>query len=462
MKKIITLFTACLITFLAFSQDDIYTLKGSVVDGKTQKPIPDVAVQIYGTLQGTVTDVDGKFQLSYTQENFMLSFSRIGYEKRMYQIKHPVWSELSFTLQPKTDTLQEAVVKANRKKPNRQNDQSNNLLDYTFYGDNVLALSNINHAPKLVLLSPKMDTLSSLSIPKRPQMLYKDCLGNNHIVFDTVIYQVFYDREKLQLVYPTSAKTFDSYLFPCVGEDEYNLYFRKIYGSGDVTDVNWYPMRSRDSVMDYYMVNKRTKLKSDLTTIANPQAVEVNTDLVKWIDKKEQDGLYIPPQDQKNAGNQSNRDELRRRRLSGNMYVPPNQKQFDYLFFQQVLFKEIYAPLFVIRDTVFIFNYENSKIQCYYMGNIFDEVEIRFHKDKNCKREILLDKKNNRIYAVFENNGITSLKEVNLKNGALMGSYEIPYPYAENIRVYNNYLYFLRTINEENILKTTLNRIQIN
>ena len=55
------------------------TLKGVVLDGKTQQPMPSVSVVIEGTNTMTATDFDGNFTLSNLIKGQKIKFSFIGF-----------------------------------------------------------------------------------------------------------------------------------------------------------------------------------------------------------------------------------------------------------------------------------------------------------------------------------------------------------------------------------------------
>lgn len=54
-------------------------ITGTVIDGITGEPIPGVNIQIQGTLQGAITDVDGKYSLAVPDPAATLIFSYVGY-----------------------------------------------------------------------------------------------------------------------------------------------------------------------------------------------------------------------------------------------------------------------------------------------------------------------------------------------------------------------------------------------
>jgi TonB-linked SusC/RagA family outer membrane protein len=56
-----------------------YAIKGKVLDGTTSEPLPGVNILEKGTTNGTITDTDGNFSLTVTDENAILVFSFMGF-----------------------------------------------------------------------------------------------------------------------------------------------------------------------------------------------------------------------------------------------------------------------------------------------------------------------------------------------------------------------------------------------
>ncbi|MDR2926652.1 MAG: SusC/RagA family TonB-linked outer membrane protein, partial [Cytophagaceae bacterium] len=83
------------------------SVKGTVLDGKTHEPLIGVTVQEKGTVNGTVTDLDGKFVLQITPGSILI-FSYTGYDSR--EIAASAGTEMSVLLDEKTEVLSEVVV----------------------------------------------------------------------------------------------------------------------------------------------------------------------------------------------------------------------------------------------------------------------------------------------------------------------------------------------------------------
>lgn len=84
------------------------TITGTVTDVARNEPLPGVSIIQKGTTRGTTTDKDGAFQISVQNEDVVLVFSYVGYEKQEVTIG----SQSSLTVRLKGDekSLDEVVV----------------------------------------------------------------------------------------------------------------------------------------------------------------------------------------------------------------------------------------------------------------------------------------------------------------------------------------------------------------
>lgn len=74
-KKFGLFFLLCLVTLWSFAQD--LKVTGVVTEGATKDPLPGVAIQVKGTTTGTITDLDGKYEI-LVKKGGVLVFSSIG------------------------------------------------------------------------------------------------------------------------------------------------------------------------------------------------------------------------------------------------------------------------------------------------------------------------------------------------------------------------------------------------
>lgn len=118
MKKLITqsllLILFCAVYFTnAFAQEPTI-VSGTVTDAETKEPLIGVNIAVKGTVQGTVTDVSGKFSLKITRAlPVTLSISIVGYQTKEVEITGAN-ANLSIELASQVLLGQEVVVSASR------------------------------------------------------------------------------------------------------------------------------------------------------------------------------------------------------------------------------------------------------------------------------------------------------------------------------------------------------------
>jgi len=99
----------------SFAQDaTLIEISGRVTNQTSQSPLPDVSVQVKGTIAGTVTNNTGNFVLrTKTKLPFILTFSSIGFQPQELEVKS-LGSSLQVALSTQTVLGGEVVVIASR------------------------------------------------------------------------------------------------------------------------------------------------------------------------------------------------------------------------------------------------------------------------------------------------------------------------------------------------------------
>ena len=92
-------------TSIAFAQT---TISGTVTDDEDGGALPGVNVVVKGTTTGTVTDVEGNYSLSVSNDATTLVFSSVGYAVREVEIGNQ--STINVGMEPDVQSLSEVVV----------------------------------------------------------------------------------------------------------------------------------------------------------------------------------------------------------------------------------------------------------------------------------------------------------------------------------------------------------------
>ena len=111
---------------------------------------------------------------------------------------------------------------------------------------------------------------------------------------------------------------------------------------------------------------------------------------------------------------------------------------------------------------MYVFDFINSGILNFSPGGqLQNKVEMKFNLSLDFKREMCVDEKTGKAFAIFEPNGFTEVKEINVNTGNINQTYKIPYPFIKKIKAHDNYIYFLYKGNQYSDTRF-LSRLRLN
>jgi len=116
-------------------------------------------------------------------------------------------------------------------------------------------------------------------------------------------------------------------------------------------------------------------------------------------------------------------------------------------FTQSMFYEPLYAPIFILKDTICIFNHHNDFLYHYNKQNqLIDSVTISYHHPKNWrewKKQLFVDEMTNKVYAFFSKDGHHYLKQINYQTGKEISNYKLKHHSAEKIKVKDGYVYYV-------------------
>ncbi len=116
-------------------------------------------------------------------------------------------------------------------------------------------------------------------------------------------------------------------------------------------------------------------------------------------------------------------------------------------FTKSMFYQPLYAPMFIIKDTICVFNHHSNYIYHYSNKNkLIDSVEIKYHHPKNWKtwkKQLYFDEAECKVYALYKNGPNVQLKRINYLNGKVEGSYKFLNPSATQIKIKDGYAYYI-------------------
>ncbi len=114
-----------------------------------------------------------------------------------------------------------------------------------------------------------------------------------------------------------------------------------------------------------------------------------------------------------------------------------NSKYYDVL----------YAPLFIVGDTICIFDHYRDKLYRYTTTlEPMDSVSISYHhpvKWTDWKKKMLKDELYEQVYALYSRDAHQYIKRINVKSGKEEGQFKLTHYSAERIKIRDGYVYYV-------------------
>jgi len=419
-RKILFLLLLLLGSFILQAQNQLI-IHGVIKDPSTQFPIEGVNIRIQDTYAGTTTNVNGIFELRVRNLPTILVITHIAYFGKQIIVTQSQADSITIFLSPRPINLDETEITAETYKVFKGKHQE--VIDYDILDSNLLILAyNFNkNREELIVTNEHFDTLSikDVSFLKKPGQIFKDCMGNCHLLTKDTAYQVYFDKDSIHLIYPIRLASFYDLLGNCLFETNTHLAFE---GDADKTQNNDYSARLHSDMPGsnsqinawkhlFYFVNKQTHEKTIFDQVYEWE---------KKLDAYEQ-AMFVFE--------------------SGTTF----RSFADILRGEEMLFyKPAFQSLKLLNDTIYYFNHLESQIDIYTEDfTLTDSTSVEYHKRNNWKPIIFTDKVKNKAYTIFTIGAKFSLAEIDLKNGSVKEVHKIEKLFPKKIKINNGYLYFL-------------------
>lgn len=116
-------------------------------------------------------------------------------------------------------------------------------------------------------------------------------------------------------------------------------------------------------------------------------------------------------------------------------------------FTSSIYYEAPFAPMFKVNKNLFLFDYHCDSLKVFDdEGAFLFEKPITHDQDerKNGWEKLLIqDRVKNKIYVAYQKGGYYYLQRVNLLSGELKDPIKLNHRYAENIQVYNGFIYYI-------------------
>jgi hypothetical protein len=321
------------------------------------------------------------------------------FEPTYYTIKEKDINGKNLTVKMKTRSHQLLEVEITANAPHKAYDNPvMTVLDYTIREDGIYLIVYRRRNSALLHLSFDMDTLHEMPISSRYKILNRDAFGDIYALNDyqaSLVGFMEYDNDKkgqMNFYYSMPRKEFYEKFSTIVTATD-NVFitgWRHFFGTG----------------VSYY----RNYLGHDNEPI-----------LLHYIEDEEAAASI--------------------RRIQGRW-------EADYI-------EPVYAPIYAIDNRFYLFAYVDHETLVFDTeGNVLARYPLTFHEyrkwngkmepDRRWKQNMLVDVARKEFYTIFVNDGVGTLKRIDLKTGTATAVMDLSgYPFAENMRIHDGVLYFI-------------------
>ncbi len=251
-----------------------------------------------------------------------------------------------------------------------------------------------------------------MKLPDAADKLYKDYLGYVNIMCSEHIYRINVKNNTIRL----ASLPFDDYkklIMPCLDTIGSTIYFSNY--QREYPEFNYYAYNTADSsVSAFKTVCDREGLKG-----------------------YNMEYYFLKPKERLYARKLADEYGVDKHRIAATMSGLTSS----------MFYNPLYAPLMVIKDTVFVFDHHADAIFKYdKKQHLLDSIHIDYHHPKNWrdwKHQVIVDSEAGKIYAVYQKNGFWYLKQIDSNTGKIVSSFRLSGQYAEKIKVKENYVYYI-------------------
>jgi hypothetical protein len=248
------------------------------------------------------------------------------------------------------------------------------VADFEFFEEDKLILLTFEKSlekAKVMLVDKSQKVLSSFVLPDEANRLYKDYLGKINVICSNHIYQVSIQNNVIHLG-ELPADEYIAHIMPCIDTVKDNIYFSNYQRD--------YPE------FTYFAYNTTDSSYATLKTVTDQEQLKGYN----------MEYYFLKPKERLYARKLANYYGVDFHRVAATMSGLTSS----------VYYSPLYAPLFVLKDTVCVFDHYNNAILKYNKSHqLLDSITIDYHHPKSWrewKHKIIIDKETNNAYALYQ------------------------------------------------------------
>lgn len=107
-------------------------------------------------------------------------------------------------------------------------------------------------------------------------------------------------------------------------------------------------------------------------------------------------------------------------------------------------YKPPYAPLFVVRDTLCVFDHHKERIRRFSRALLpIDEIAITYQRDRDWDRNLVQDRATGAVYTRYAKGSLTWLRRIDPTTGTMGAITRLTHPWPADIQVHEGHVYYV-------------------
>jgi hypothetical protein len=382
-----------------------YPVEGKIQDKITFMPLSNVNISFTGSRMGCITDAEGLFSIDLDTLPVNMIISHVGYKTMRIWLTKPA-GPFNILLEPSVTMLSEVEITGKNEPRIFFKDEKYAVLDYEIDNNLVYLLIFRFHIARssLLCLTLAGDTIATSSVlPFKPIELFHDCLGYIHVLSQDSAYQVYFNSDTLELFYASDIKKFNETVLRCAASTDERMFFR---------EESWDKLTVR-----FFHVHRQTKQMAYMASSSDKEKLKI---------------LYKNPMDLY---------------LFMSDTLPCSIGDIvEYVYIRKILYKPNASVMHRIGDTLCVFNTIDGSLELYDLEGRYISrqlMPLAEIGESSWTKEIYIDPVAKRSYTSSLKNGTLTLYRIDITSGSLSRVLSTSHAFPENLKVYNDHLYYL-------------------
>lgn len=403
-----------------------FTVKGTISDfADDQAVIPDVKIYTSNNPNKTVvTKENGTYSIivNVKNENDTIFFSHSGFENT-YKVITP---EIVGKLKRKGKTHYQYDISLNyyvikdynfvaKKVDTVFGSEKVSVEDFIILPDERMLLlvyeKTMKKGSQILLTNNNQEEINTAFVPGDAAYLYTDFAGTNYVVCQTKVLQINIVKEDIRFLDVTQEDFFGYYqrVIDTIGENYYYSNFNNLYPA-----------------VKFIVTERNDSSHMELLEVKDEFMMELYRAQYKYV---------------------SGRDKLWAYRKEQETGIDKEIWIGAASFTHDILYKPVYAPLFVKKDTVHIFDQYKSYLYKFDQHHDqVDSVKINYYKRVNKEKweqPLLKDGRTNDIFALYDKGGYNYLKMIDCQKGTTSEGFKLSNRFVEQIKILDGHVYYI-------------------